>query len=61
LFSSDPIDVPRSFPYLDLPVMLVAALAIATFAYLKKPVGRKAGITFATLYVAYIAVMFIMI
>lgn len=61
LISSDPIDVPRSFPYLDLPVMLVAAFTIAAFAYLKKPVGRKAGITFATLYVAYIAVIFILI
>jgi cation:H+ antiporter len=61
MVSSNPIDVPRSFPYLDLPVMLVAAFAIAAFAFLKRPIGRKAGITFATLYVAYIAVMFILI
>ena len=60
LISSDPIDVPRSFPYLDLPVMVAAAVLIATFAYLKKPIGRRAGIMFAALYVAYIVVLFVM-
>ncbi len=57
----NPIGIPRSFPYFDLPVMLAASLAIAAFAFLKKPVGRKAGIVFCTLYAAYITVMFILV
>lgn len=61
LVSSRPIGVPSSFPYLDLPVMLVAAFAIAGFAYLKKPIRRRAGIVFTTLYVAYIAAMFLLV
>lgn len=61
LVSADNINVPPSFPYLDLPVMLLAAFAIAIFAYLKKPIRRRTGIVFTALYVAYIAVMFILV
>jgi cation:H+ antiporter len=55
-----PIEVPDSFPFLDLPVMLAAALAITAFVWLKKPIGRKAGIAFTTVYVAYITALFAM-
>lgn len=58
LASPWPIEVPPSFQFLDLPVMLAAALVITAFVWLKKPVGRKAGIAFSALYVAYIAVLF---
>lgn len=58
--SEFPIPVPRSFPYLDLPVMLAGALFIAAFVWLKKPIGRKAGIAFTTVYVAYIALLFVL-
>ena len=58
LASSRPIEVPPSFQFLDLPVMLAAALVITAFVWLKKPVGRKAGIAFTTVYVTYIAVLF---
>jgi cation:H+ antiporter len=57
LASPWPIDVPPTFPFLDLPVMMIAALAIAAFAFLKKPIGRKTGVVFSALYVAYIAVL----
>jgi cation:H+ antiporter len=56
--SSDRIDVPASFPILDLPVMLLAALLVTGFAVLRKPIGRKAGIAFSSVYVAYIAFVF---
>ncbi|MBT8398791.1 MAG: calcium/sodium antiporter [Gemmatimonadetes bacterium] len=55
------IPVPRTFPHFDLPVMLAASLAIAAFAFLKKPIGRKVGIVFTAFYVAYITVMFVLV
>ena len=58
LASSSPIEVPQNFLSLDLPVMFAAAFIITTFVWLKKPIGRKAGIAFCTLYVAYIAALF---
>jgi len=56
--SPRPIEVPHMFPVLDLPVMLLAALVITAFSWLKKPIGRRAGIAFTTAYVAYIASLF---
>jgi cation:H+ antiporter len=61
LASPWPIDVPRDFPYLDLPVMLASALLISGFALFKRPIGRGAGIVFTTLYVGYIAVHFVVV
>jgi cation:H+ antiporter len=55
------IRVPASFPYFDLPVMLAVSIAIATFAFLKRPIGRRTGITFTTIYVFYIAVTFLLV
>jgi cation:H+ antiporter len=57
--SSDPIEVPESFPFLDLPVMLLAALVTTAFVWLRKPIGRTVGIVFASVYVGYIAVIFV--
>lgn len=54
-----PIQVPDSFPVLDLPVMMLAAFATTAFVWLRKPIGRTTGIVFASAYVAYIAVLFI--
>lgn len=56
--SPRPIPVPASFPFLDLPVMLVSALAISAFVWLRKPIGRRAGIVFSAAYFAYIASVF---
>ena len=51
------IPVPPLFPRLDLPVMVVAALAIAIFAWLKRPLGRKAGILLFAAYLAYLGAL----
>lgn len=52
-----PIHVPDSFAALDLPVMLGAALALAFFALLRRPIGRTAGILLSGAYIAYIVVL----
>jgi len=51
------ISVPPLFPHLDLPVMVAAALAISTFAWLRRPIGRKAGIILLAGYVAYLGAL----
>jgi cation:H+ antiporter len=58
LASDRPIPVPASFPFLDLPVMLASALVISAFVWLRKPIGRRAGIAFSAAYFAYIASVF---
>jgi len=58
LASPRPIPVPPSFAFLDLPVMLAAAITISAFVWLRKPIGRKVGIAFSTLYFVYIAALF---
>jgi cation:H+ antiporter len=58
LVSPWPIEVPRTFPFLDLPVMLTAALAISVFVFLKRPIGRVAGALFTGLYFLYIGALF---
>jgi cation:H+ antiporter len=58
LISPRAIPVPRTFPFLDLPVMLASALAISAFVWLRKPIGRKAGIVFAAAYFVYVGVLF---
>ena len=59
--SSRPIEIPESFPHLDLPIMLASALLISTFTILKRPIGRLAGIGFTTLYLGYIAFLFLLV
>ena len=58
LASPRPIPVPASFAFLDLPVMLASALAISAFVWLRKPIGRRAGITFSAAYLVYVASLF---
>jgi cation:H+ antiporter len=58
LVAPDGIPVPPSFFRLDLPLMLVSALVVSTFLWLRRPIGRKAGILLAGVYVAYLAVLF---
>jgi cation:H+ antiporter len=52
-----PILVPDGFFFLDLPVMLGAALVLTAFAVLKRPVGRPAGIMFLVAYAAYLLLL----
>ena len=60
LASPWPIEVPESFPHLDLPIMLASALLISAFALFKRPIGRVAGIAFTTLYIGYITFLFVL-
>jgi len=54
------IRVPETFPLLDLPVMMAAALVVTVFAWRGKPVGRRIGITLAVSYVAYLATVLVL-
>lgn len=51
------MEVPPTFVALDIPVMIVAALALSAFAWLRRPVGRLPGVLFTVAYGVYIAVV----
>ena len=57
LVSPYPIRIPDTFPNLDLPVLLGATLALALFAWLRRPMARVAGGLLFLSYVAYIVVL----
>ncbi len=57
--SPKPIGVPGGFFALDYPVMIAAAIMLSAFVWLRRPVGRVAGVVFLVAYVAYIAVLFL--
>ena len=59
LVAPEGIPVPPIFPYLDLPVMLLSALLVSAFLWRRQPIARKAGIVFFTLYVGYLAALFV--
>jgi len=59
VIAPSPIAVPDGFFTLDFPVMLAAALALSIFAWIKRPVGRTAGIVFLGGYLVYIVVLFL--
>lgn len=52
------ISVPDGFFTLDFQVLLGSALLLSVFVWLKRPVGRAAGVVFLTVYVAYIVFLF---
>lgn len=54
------IAVPPLFPYLDLPVMLGAAVFITLLAWTGRPLGRKAGIVLSGGYLTYILAVFLL-
>lgn len=54
-----PISVPGGFFSLDFPVMLGTALVLSVFVWLKRPVGKTAGVAFLAAYVVYLAVLFL--
>jgi cation:H+ antiporter len=60
LVAPEGIPVPSLFPFLDLPVMLVSTLLVAGFVWLRRPVGRVAGISMTVAYLAYMTVLFIL-
>jgi len=53
------IPVPAGFVYLDLPLMMVSALLISSFIWLRRPIGRKAGVFLTSVYVGYLVVLFV--
>jgi cation:H+ antiporter len=57
--SPAPIAVPGGFFTLDFPVMLGTALVLSVFVWLKRPVGKTAGIAFLVAYATYIVVLFL--
>jgi cation:H+ antiporter len=59
LVAPDGIPVPPLFPFLDLPIMLIATLVVTGFVWLRRPIGRTAGIVMTLAYLAYMTVLFI--
>jgi len=57
LVSPFPIEVPGGMLGLDYPVMLGSAVLLSLFVWLRRPVGRGAGIVFLAAYVAYVALL----
>lgn len=53
------IPVPPLFPFLDLPVMIAAALFITLLAWSGRSLGRRAGIVLTTGYAAYVVALFL--
>lgn len=49
-----PLPTPAGFMELDLWIMLAAALAMAPFIFLKRDIGRVAGLIFLGVYLAYL-------
>lgn len=59
LVSPAAIAVPRKFLFIDLPVMLSAALILTVFVWLKRPIGRAPGLVLVTGYALYIVSLFL--
>lgn len=59
VLSPSPIPVPGRFVALDLPILLGAAVIVALFVWLRKPIGRLAGVAMALAYGGYVAALFV--
>jgi cation:H+ antiporter len=59
VLSPFPIEIPGEFFMVHFPVMLGTALMISVFVWLKRPIGRMAGVVFLALYAAYLGVLVI--
>lgn len=57
VISPTPIQVPTGFRTLDFPVMLAVALSLSVFVWLKRPIGRLAGVLFLAGYGAYVVAL----
>lgn len=60
LVAPEGIPVPPLFPFLDLPVMIAAALVVTTFVWLRRPMGRTVGIILTGAYVVYMGTVFVL-
>jgi cation:H+ antiporter len=52
------IPVPASFRSLEFPIMLLSALLITAFIWIRRPIGRLTGTLLVAAYLAYIAALF---
>lgn len=59
VIAPSPVGVPGGFFGLDFPVMIGTALVLSVFVWMRRPVGRVAGIAFLVAYAAYITVLFL--
>ncbi|MCL7967131.1 MAG: sodium:calcium antiporter, partial [marine benthic group bacterium] len=57
VLSPFPIEIPREFFMIHFPVMLGTALLISVFVWLRRPIGRMAGVAFLAAYAAYLAML----
>jgi len=57
VISPSPIAIPAGFFTLDFPVMLGAAVLLSILVWLRRPIGRTAGIAFLAGYVAYLVTL----
>ena len=57
VLSPFPIEIPREFFTIHFPVMLGTALLISVFVWLRRPIGRMAGVAFLAAYAAYLAML----
>jgi len=58
--SPEPIDVAGRSLALDLPVMVLASVTLVAFAWRRRPIGRRTGVVFITLYMLYAGALFIL-
>ena len=58
LVSPAPIEVPGAFLKMDIPVMLLAALILAAFAWARRPIRRPHGILLTAGYLVYLGTVF---
>lgn len=57
--SPEPVQVSGRFLALDLPVMVGASLIFVSFAWLRAPIRRWAGIAFASAYAVYMIALYL--
>jgi cation:H+ antiporter len=57
--SSTPVPVSSRFITLDLPVMILAAVVLASFTWRRRPVSGRAGMILVGAYVAYLGVLYL--
>lgn len=55
-----PVAIPRTMAALDIPVLLLSAVAIALIAAFTKGIGRVLGTIFTVLYLGYLATLVVM-
>lgn len=57
--SRDAIPASGRFQSLDLPVMVGVSLGLVSFSWLRRPIGRRAGLVMAAGYVLYLSALYV--